>query len=454
MLTRREIVALLLAFLVTLPAVTTRLYASDEVQYYAWLRSVAFDRDADFENEYQHFYETTVRTSGFHETFLEDKWTDAGRRINFAPIGSAVAWAPFYAVGHLIALASGAPADGYSRPYVIAVTYGSALYGVAAVLLAAAIARRVVGRGLGASLLVAAGTPLVFYVYVAPPFAHATSAFGVSLFLWLWLRARENWTVRNALWLGLAGGFMAMVREQDAAFAIGPAIDFVRWAWRSGGVAAVGPARSLAIAITGVVSFLVAWMPQLVAYLSLNGRPGPSSYATRKMTWTSPHALDVLVSPEHGLLAWTPLAVLALAGLVLLALGRVARERRDAAWIGALALVMFALQIYLSGAVDSWTVAGAFGQRRFVATSCLLTLGLAALMSAARTRSARVLLAVAVVLCVWWNLGLMMLFGAHRMDRQELDLAANARGVFVDLPREAPGLVWRYLTDRSSFYGR
>ena len=51
---------------------------------------------------------------------------------------------------------------------------------------------------------------------------------------------------------------------------------------------------------------------------------------------------------------------------------------------------MVALQVYVSGAVESWTVAGAFGQRRFVAMTILLVVGLAALRDAtARTDRAR-----------------------------------------------------------------
>ena len=53
--TRRELIVLLLGFLLTLPFVTARIYASDEIQYFAWLRSLAFDRDVDFENEYRRF---------------------------------------------------------------------------------------------------------------------------------------------------------------------------------------------------------------------------------------------------------------------------------------------------------------------------------------------------------------------------------------------------------------
>jgi hypothetical protein len=38
------------------------------------------------------------------------------------------------------------------------------------------------------------------------------------------------------------------------------------------------------------------------------------------------------------------------------------------------------------------------------------------------------------------------------MDRQRLSLRENAWGVFVEVPRLAPSLVYRYLTDRTSFY--
>jgi len=92
MLTRRNVVLLCLVFAVSLPAVATRLYASDEVEYFAWLRSIAFDRDADFQNEYQHFYDAGVsRSLDFHETFLERK-TEINRRVNYATPGSALLW--------------------------------------------------------------------------------------------------------------------------------------------------------------------------------------------------------------------------------------------------------------------------------------------------------------------------------------------------------------------------
>lgn len=457
---KRALLALAVALLLSLPAVTTRIYASDEIQYFAWLRSWVFDRDVDFENEYQHFYDNGVaRNQLFHETFLE-RVNENGRRINFGPIGSAVLWAPFYLAGHFWAKATGAPADGFSQPYIAAVSYGSACYGFAAVLLSAAIARRLVGRGLAASLAIAIGTPLLFYIYIAPPMSHANSAFGVSLFIWLWLRARERWRGRDVFLLGLAGGLMAMVREQDVLFAVGPAFDYMRDVRRRYVVeaqprTAISRVRPgiISTAAVGVVGFLLVFSAQLWAYQALNGHPGPTELTTRKLTWTSPHAFGVVLSPEHGLFFWTPLALVAIAGVIVLA-WRGSASHPDARWIAALGLLMFALQVFVSGAVESWTVAGAFGQRRFVALTPLLTLGLAALFARLDGSPWRHAFRLIVLLCIWWNVGLMVQFGAHRMDRKRLTIGANAWTTFVELPREAPLLAWRYLTDRSSFYKR
>ncbi len=456
-------------FVLLLPAVTTRVNASDEIQFFAWLHSWTFDRDVDFENEYRYFVAAGPGNNpGFIETFLETT-NEAGRRPNFAPIGSAVLWLPFYAAGHLAAGLSGGVTDGFSHPYVAAAAYGSAFYGLAALLLSVSIARRLVGsHHRVATLAVWFGTPLLFYMYVAPVFAHACSAFAVALFLWIWLRVRHRWTLPGVIALGLAAALLPMVREQDAFVVVAPAIDFTRWAFRR--LQASGsPDRSwrpVAIrAAVGVVIALLAYAPQLFAYQALNGHPGPTVLVARKMTWSSPHFFEVLFSPGHGLFLWTPLALVALAGLTWLAIGgrADANARRafpdtavpapDVRWIAVLLLVVVVLQTWVSGSVESWTVAGAFGQRRFVALTPILAVGLAALLQATSTRLPRAVVAAALIVLVWWNVGLMAQFGLHLMDRQRLTLVENARVTFVDLPMRMPSLVVRYLFERESFYG-
>jgi hypothetical protein len=448
--------------LATAPAVATRFYASDEVEYFSWLHSIVVDHDADFQNEYQYFYDHgVVHTDGFRETFL-DAVNEAGRRPNFTPIGTALLWTPWYAAGHLLAVTMGTATDGFSQPYIAAVAYGSMCYGWIALALSTAIAHRLIGRhGVAAAAAVLVGTPLLFYMYVAPGFSHACSAFAVALFVWQWLRTRGRWSLGDVAVLGLLGALLGMVREQDVFIVAGPALDFCREGYRSWRASRVTGVRSaltvrtwLARAAVGSAAFTLGYLPQLAAYLALNGHLGPTIKVTRKMTWSSPHVLGVLASPEHGFLVWTPLALVAAVGLVAVAAGRLGAAHRDARWVALLALVMIALQAYVSGCVESWTVAGSFGQRRFVGVTPLLVVGLAAMWPRETGRSLRGLgVSIVVALCVWWNVGLMAQFGLHLMDRQRLTPLDNARTSFLTLPRQAPAILWRYFTDRESFYG-
>jgi hypothetical protein len=265
----------------------------------------------------------------------------------------------------------------------------------------------------------------------------------------IWLHVRREWTYPGIAALGASAALMAMVREQDIFFAVGPTLDFI--ARGNARRAAVGDmARS---ALIGIAMFAICMLPQLVAYQVLNGHPSPSKLVSRKMTWTAPHALQVLFSPEHGFFFWTPLAVVAVAGLLALAVRGIAGNP-DSRRIGACATIMFALQVYVSGSVESWTVAGAFGQRRFVALTILLVLGLATAWKLCTETSAvaRSALAMAAVVAIWWNVAMIVLFGAAMMDRQRLELGRNAYDAFVTLPRIAPQIAYRYFVRRDSFY--
>jgi hypothetical protein len=348
-------------------------------------------------------------------------------------------------------------ADGFSRPYIAAVAYGSATYGFLSIVLSAVVIRRILGTVDWTTAAVWLGTPLVFYMYVAPGFSHACSAFAVAGFVVVWLRVRRDWSWGGVIALGAVAAVMGMVREQDTFIAIGPAVDYIVSAGRSVREGTRPPGASIVRALVGVLAFVIVFLPQAAAYVTLNGRLGPSPFVAEKMTWTSPHAWELLTSVEHGLVFWTPLVVPALAGLIVLSLGGVRRAGRATGneranqWIGLLCLVMVLSQVYVSGSLSSWP-GSAFGQRRLVGLTVFLAVGLASLFRAVNPGWVRRALSLVVVVSTWWNLGLAAQYGTGLMDRQQLDLSRNAYNNFVTIPRMLPGLAYRYVFDRSSFY--
>ena len=374
--------------------------------------------------------------------------TETGLRINFATIGPAILWMPFYAIADgtvrvMRVGGSSVAADGYSRPYLTAIAFGSAFLGFLAVCLSISAARRVLGRGFLSGLAVWFGTPLLFYMYLAPGMAHACSAFAVALFVTVWLKVRGHWSGGGLISLGAAAALMTMVREQDVFFIVGPAVDYI---WSFVGALSAGDrdraSELIRRLVVGTAMAIICYLPQVAAYLTLNGRIGPSPYVEDKMAWLSPYAASVLLSTEHGLLAWSPLVVAGLPGTSF-------RELRR---VGLCLFLMFAAQVYISGSLDSWTVAGAFGQRRFVGVTIILVIGLATLIKVTAEHWSRVMTFALVMVCIWWNLGLMVQFGAGLMDRQRLELTHNAYTTFVVVPKVIPVMAYRYLFDRTSFY--
>ena len=453
-------IALLLIAVVSLPAVTTRLYASDEIQYFAYLRSLWFDHDLSFDNEYRYFYDRDIATAWtFRESYLE-RTTATGLRYNYGTPGVAILWSPFYAVADVGArafrtLGGGVAVDGFSRPYLAAVAYGSAVYGFLAVCLAILSTRRLLGEGHVAGLAVWIGTPLLHYMYVAPGFAHACSAFAVALFVTVWLVVRETWSARGLMALGACSALMTMVREPAAFFVVGPAIDFIWSLADASRQARWDRARTLLLRVAaGTATALVCYLPQVVTYIVLYGGLTSPYNLDDRMLWHAPHAASVLLSPAHGLFVWTPLVVVALAGLAwFTATGAGQVDTVRARRLGICLLAMFASQAYIAGSITRWTLAGSFGQRRFVGTTVILVIGVAAaLRFASRPAFRRAAGLAIVVVCVWWNLGLMAQYGAGLMNRRRLEPARNVYTTFVVLPRVLPGLVYRYLFDRSSFY--
>jgi hypothetical protein len=193
------------------------------------------------------------------------------------------------------------------------------------------------------------------------------------------------------------------------------------------------------------VTAAIVFIPQLVAYRVITGQFGPSKVVASKFTWTSPNALNVLFSPEHGLIPWTPVVVVALLGLAFL-------WRRDRLLTAALALAFF-VQVYVAGSFLTWQSAGSFGQRRFINSTSIFVLGLVALLSWLLARGVpRWALGALAALLVAWNGGLLIQYALWTsQQRQGLDWAMVLRGQ-LEMPTKVVRLLWTYITDREQFY--
>lgn len=344
----------------------------DAIQYYAYLRSIVFDRDLDFRNDYARLYGGTGDPSA---NVWERERTATGRAPNQMSIGPAIAWAPFYlAVYALLAglAAAGVPVavDGFSRVFQLSAGVAGIFYASLGAYLCYRVAALTYPRqsALWATLVAWLATSALYYSAISPAYSHAVSMCAVALFVFVWMRGGGRVDVRHFALLGALGALAALMRWQDAVVLILPAVDLAR-ALRNRTQAA-----TTIIASTGAlaVAALLLALPQLAAWRTLYGSWIAMPQGAGFMQWTAPAILSVLLSPRHGLWLWTPAVLVASAGLPL-------AYARDRYRIGLL-ILLFAIAIYVNAAVSDWWAGEAFGARRFVGYTVIFTLGLAAIL--------------------------------------------------------------------------
>lgn len=401
---RRVVLALALfvpALLAQLSRDAPRLDA-DAVEYYAHLRSLYYDRDLDFANEFEHF---GILTRG-------DKTnpTPTGHRRTIFSVGPALLWMPFYAAGDAVARVAGDTRDGYSSWHIRAVCFGSLIYTVIGLLLVhAVLASMFPDAATFTVLLLFYATMLWWYATVEPVMSHAGSFFLAALALRLFWAERAALSLRRGVLLGFVIGAAATVRWQSAVLLLLPALALLP---------AVGRAP-FATARTGIAilaAFALGALPQLLAWKVIFGRYllADPPHGRDFLRLDHPYLLQTFFSSRHGLLYWTPVLWGGFLGLV-------AYLRRDRQ--GALALLApVAVMSYVNACSGDWWAGGSFSNRRFDSTLPLLAVGLAYAVSWAfvvtRRRPDLVLVAFAGVV-VLWNALLMAQYKQVRLPLDE-----------------------------------
>ena len=369
-------VGLLFAFayassLIFFPKPNGRIVLGDALHHYVQLRSAVFDRDLHFRNEYVRMYGLNGGEPGTEWIYRE---TPTGHVRNLMPVGPALLWAPLFllaaAVTFLLnALGMAYPLDGYGRLFqataglsgVAAATFGVWLTFKACV--------EYVGRraAIWGCLTTWLASSAVYYSVISPTYSHAASLLAVSAFWYAYIRMRDVQSARRYVALGALCGAAALMRWQDAILLVVPAIDLL--AARRGGLSFTQMAVR---GVLTVASTAAVFAPQMLVWTTLYGRPLAIPQGEGFMRWSSPALVQVLLSDWHGLLTWTPIIVLCLAGLPFVF--------RYSARTGIAVAAFVLISWYVNAAVADWWAGEAFGSRRFISCFPVFALGLAALI--------------------------------------------------------------------------
>jgi hypothetical protein len=436
----------------------------DGVGYYAFARAPLIEHSLDFTRDYQFandsFRGPRLDESGQPRSLFR---TPTGHLDNHFTVGPAILWTPFLLVTHggvLLArsLGSSVAADGFSSPYRITMALATAIYGFLGLLLAFRLARQYVAErwALLATLAIWWASSLPVYMYFNPSWSHAHSSFAVALFLWYWHETRSSRSLAQWLTLAVITGLMLNVYYANAmvlaVLAIEAAAQYYL-AFRADASGAPNSAPRIPKLLLRhslfAAAFVFCLLPTFITRYLIYGSPFESAYIPLKdWNWFSPYFFSVLFSSNHGLLFWTPILLLSIAGLFIFW----RRQRR----VGTPFLAaLLAFYLFISCYPD-WAGISSYGNRFFVSLTPLFILGLAVFFhrTALLFHSQRAALITAVALLAGftlWNGGLIFQWGAHLIPaRGPVSFSEMVHNQFFVVPRQLSADLQRYLFKRKA----
>jgi hypothetical protein len=291
-----------------------RVIVSDGKGYYAYLPALFIYHDAGY--SFLDAYESAY----FPESgqLYKDYRVNTGKGIvnKYFP-GPAVLWLPFFGAGHAIALMTGSAADGYSLPYQMAIAFAAFFYFWLALL----ILRRILrfwstdeNHIAWVLILTGLATNLIYYTVNAGCQVHVYAFFLSSAFVWFILKAvRES----RPLWYAGAAfslGMLIISRPQDGLIVL--SVPFLCGSPDVFKALLRNLFMQMRTLVLSIASLMVPLLIPAIYWYSVTGSFLVYTYPGESFNLLHPNLLKFLFSFEKGWLLYTPVAALAVAGLI------------------------------------------------------------------------------------------------------------------------------------------
>ncbi len=331
--------------------------------------------------------------------FLDDKsfnndskfWPyrlDNGNLLIQTSMGLSILYSPFFFAAHALAPLFKQAPDGYSSIYQLFLALSSLFY----VMMGLLILKRLLLRyfthaGTAITLLlVGLGTNLFFYTVHFGPMSHGYNFALITLFLALIIRWYEKPVMKTTILLGLVYGLIVLVRPSN----IIAGTLLLLWGvtgWASFRERMGFLVKNYLHLVVMLLFFILPWIPQFLYWKAVTGSFVFNSYGPSGSSFYlgSPHIFDVLFSYRKGWYLYTPVMLVATAGLFVLK-----GEARKGRFGITLYLI---LQIYLLASWWSWWNGGSFGHRSFIDIYGIMAIPLAAMMDTALRQRRKVAVA-------------------------------------------------------------
>jgi hypothetical protein len=293
---------------------------------------------------------------------------NSGNYVMKYSIGQSLQYLPLFMAAHLLAEPLGFDADGFSRPYQLAIQLGSLLMALVGLwMLRKILLKFFTDKTVSiVLLLVAIGTNYLNYAAIDGAMTHNWLFSWYTILIYFTIQFHEKQTIKNAAMIGISVGIMCLTRPTEIISVIIP----ILWDVKMLSIQAVKEKIKFIFVkikyyvIAGILVALIGSI-QLFYWKYVGGEWFIYSYENQGFTWLHPHFADYALSYRSGWLVYSPMMIFGFIGFYFLI-------RRN---IHAVAIISFLLvNFYIVSAWDIWW----YGGRAMVQSYALFAFPIAA----------------------------------------------------------------------------
>ncbi|MBS1634584.1 MAG: hypothetical protein JST26_01590 [Bacteroidetes bacterium] len=345
----------------------------DVFGYYIYLPFTFHYNDLTLHNQdnVQHIINTYHNT----DTFYQALKLDNGNWVMKYSMGMAIVYSPFYFIGHGWAWLTGAPMDGFSKPYQLSILYGCMLYTIVGLyyfkkVLAHFFEDRVATITF---LLIVFATNYMFHVSLhgQGAMSHNILFSLYAIVLWNTIRWHQTYNNRYALALGICTGLLAIIRPTEIIALCIPALYGVtNFSSLRPRLALFMQHKKQVLAIVLIMGIILSY--QFWYFKIVTGKFLYNSYSASNpgegFEFFHPFIAEVLFSFRKGWFIYTPVMLFACIGLFFLP-----KWRKE---IAVSSIVYFLINIYIVSSWSCWWYAGSFSSRALIPSYVVMSLPL------------------------------------------------------------------------------
>lgn len=415
-------------------------FAGDIRGYYMYLPAFFINDDLTLQKQ-----ETFVRTEE-GESLVWYVQNEQGKRFIKYPAGLAISMTPAFLIAHYLAGVYGYETNGYSEPYMIALTLNSIVFSLIAMIFIVKLLRNYFPEYaiITTLLILFLGSNAYHYYTGTLNYSHTYSLTFISAYLYYvdrWIRQPNN--VRSVL-IGVLFGMIVLIRPIDIVLILVPLFYRV-----NSGKELMERLRFLVKSWRSVALILSFFFMMLSIQLSYNliavGELFHYSYGKERMFLDHPRIGNVLFDFRNGWLIYSPLMMFSLFGFIFI--------RGAKRTFGIFSGIPIVVYLYLISTWWCWWYMG-FGNRAVINIYPLLALPLALFIeTVGRKLLSFILLNVLVILGL-----ILSIFQTYQYDKGLIHWGAMTKEAyaihFLELePHQKFSSLLRFPVDSFQFEG-